>query len=181
MHARGSVAGSPWAGSISAGASMGALIALIAKRLSLGIDVAAAKFVGGEQVDDPVREEEILVWVANRPPGGGVGSAARVDFFSDQIAANKVIQRGLHEHWRQDPAGFPRSRCVTAEIRPRLDIVNRHMLLLLPRIPRLSPEQLSTAADTLYLSISSRSSLRPLDGVCRTAVHTALRSLGNAG
>jgi chorismate mutase len=171
----------PWAEIASAGVSLDALIVLIAKRLSLGVDVAAAKFARGGQIDDPVREEEILDWVANKPPGG-VGPEARVAFFRDQIVANKVIQRGLHDHWRENPADFPaRWRGVTEEIRPRLDLVSRHMLLLLPSIPRLSREQLTAAEDLLGLKLSSSPPLRQLGDVRRTAACAALRSLGTAG
>jgi hypothetical protein len=43
-----------WAKSSPAG------IALIAERLCLAVDVAAVKFASGNQIDDLVREEEIL-------------------------------------------------------------------------------------------------------------------------
>jgi len=49
---------SQWAESASAGVSPEALIALIDKRLSLGVNVAAAKFVSGGQIEDPARKKE---------------------------------------------------------------------------------------------------------------------------
>jgi chorismate mutase len=182
MRASESAEVSPWAESASTRVPPDALIVLIAKRLLLGVNVAVAKFVSGRQIDDPVREKEILDWVANRPLSGGVGPEARVAFFRDQIAANKVLQRGLHDHWRENPADLPtRWHDVTEDIRPRLDLVNRHMLLLLPSIPHLSREQLIAGDNLLDLKLSSSPPLRQLGDVRRTVARTALRSLGEAG
>jgi chorismate mutase len=40
------------------------LIELIVQRLTLAEDVAAGKFVGGQPIDDPIREQRILDSVA---------------------------------------------------------------------------------------------------------------------
>jgi chorismate mutase len=168
-----------WEEGISPEISLNALVVLIAMRLSLGVDVAAAKFADGSPIDDPIREEEILDWVANRAPTD-LETQARA-FFRDQIVANKGIQRSLHDHWRENPADVPpRQRSLTQKIRPRLDIVNKHMLLLLPYIPRLSHEQLSRAGDLLDLKLSSSPPLWQLGDARQTASRTALRSLGEA-
>ena len=157
-------------------APLDALVALVTKRLLLGVDVAAAKFVSGQEISDPAREEEILSWAATESSGRQIGCGSRVDFLSDQIAASKIIQLGLHEYWRQDPARLPIARGVTAELRPRLDIVNRQMLLL-PHIPCLSSGQLTAADDKANFELSSDPSLRQLKDARQTAVRTALRSL----
>jgi chorismate mutase-like protein len=181
MRTYGSVDVSPWTEGISARVSLDALIVLIAKRLLLGVDVAAAKFVTGGQIEDPIREGEILDWVSNKTPDG-FGYEARMAFFRDQITANKAIQRGLHDHWRDNPADIPtRWHGATEKVRPRLDAVNRHMLVLLPYIPHLSQEQLSAAGDLLDLTLSSSPHLRQFGDIRRTAGRTALRSLGDAG
>jgi chorismate mutase-like protein len=157
---------------------VGALVVLIAKRLELGADVAAAKFTGAGQIDDPVREGEILNWVANELSGCNAWREAGVAFFRDQIMANKVIQRGLHNRWRGNPAAFPvRSRRLTAEIRPQLDVINTEMLSLLPSVPHLSCEQLTTADDLIDRKLSASSSLRDFRDIRRAAAHIALRSL----
>ena len=128
------------AGGIADTKALGPLVVLAAKRLVLGVDVAAAKFASGRPIDDPAREQEILAWTerklnsAERRPGIGL------QFFRDQISANKVIQRGLHTLWRKRPGFIPVSwRDLTTEVRPQLDVINRHMLLLLMSDPAVPP------------------------------------------
>jgi chorismate mutase-like protein len=161
--------------------ALDALVVLIARRLVLGADVAAAKFAGGGQIDDPARETEILDWVATRLPSGGVGPDTGVAFFRDQIVANKIIQHGPHRHWRESPADLPvGGRRLTDEIRPQFDVINRHMLLLLPSAPCLSHGQLTTVGELLGLKLSAHLPLRQLGGIRRAAVRIAVRSLRDA-
>jgi chorismate mutase len=181
MSARESAASSS-AEDVSDAISLDAIVALIAKRLALAADVAAAKFIGGGQVDDPAREEQILDWVADRLPGGSVGRETEISFFHDQIAANKVIQRGLHSHWRVNPGDSPRHwRGLSGEIRPRLDVINRHMLLLLPDVACLSSDQLTAVNDQLDATLAANPALRQLGDIRREAARIAVRSLQCAG
>lgn len=160
-------------------ASLSDLAELIANRLALGADVAAAKFAKGGVIDDPAREMIILDWVAERMPGGPAGREAGIAFFGDQILASKVVQRGLHTHWRRHPEDFPgRWRGLAEEIRPQMDVINRDMLSLLPSVPRLSREQLDTAAGLLDSGLEGSLPASSLGGTRRTAVGIALRSLG---
>jgi chorismate mutase len=174
---------SSWEENAFARVSLDALVVLIARRLMLGADVAAVKFIDGGQIDDPVREKEILDWVANRLCGDSVGRHTAMAFFRDQIVANKVIQRGLHEHWRENPADFPvRWRRLAEEIRPQLDVINRHMLMmLLQSAPPLSEEQVTAARDLLDLKLGAGLLLRPLGGIRGSAARISVRSLGHAG
>jgi hypothetical protein len=200
MPARESVTSS--AGGLSDAISLDAIMVLIAKRLALAADVAASKFVGGGQVDDPQREEQILDWVADNFPGGSshgggfpdggfpgggfpggrVGRETGISFFHDQIAANKVIQRGLHSHWRAAPADSPRQwHGLNGEIRPRLNVVNRHMLLLLPNVACLPSDQLTAVSDRLDATLAANPALRQLGDIRREAARIAVRSLRCAG
>ena len=170
----------PRAGKDSARVSLDLLIVLIAKRLALGADAAATKFIDGGQIDDPAREKEILDCVASVPGSIG-GGAAGVAFFRDQIMANKIIQRGFEQHWREKPADFPvRWHHPTEEIRPKFDVINRPMLLLLPFVPRLSVEDLAEVEDRVDLKLGTVEALRPLGEVRRAAARIATRSLGPA-
>jgi len=180
MPARESVASS--ADGVSDDISLDAIVVLIAKRLAVAADVAAAKFIGGGQVDDPAREEQILDWVADRVPGGGAARETEISFFQDQIAANKVIQRGLHGHWRANPRDSPRRWYgLSEEIRPRLNVINRHMLLLLPNVGCLSPDQLTAVNDQLDATLAANPALRQLGDIRREAAHIAVHSLRCAG
>lgn len=158
-----------------------ALTATVAERLALGADVAAAKFVGGRRIDDPDREKEILGWVARALPSDSAAQRASLAFFRDQIEANKVLQRGLYRYWRAKPGDLPeRKRDLATEIRPELDRVNRHLMLLLPSVPRLSLEQLNAYEDLLDLELSACSFLWRLSRTRREVAVTALQSLGGA-
>ncbi|HEX6451770.1 MAG TPA: gamma subclass chorismate mutase AroQ [Trebonia sp.] len=180
MPARESVTSSAYG--VSDAVSLDAIVVLIAKRLALAADVAAAKFIGGGQVDDPAREEQILDWVADRLPDGRVGRETGISFFHDQIAANKVIQRGLHSHWRANPGDSPRQwHGLSGEIRPRLNVINRHMLLLLPDVACLPPDQLTAVNDRLDATLAANPALRQLGDSRREAARIAVRSLRCAG
>jgi chorismate mutase len=155
-----------------------ALVALAAKRLVLAVDVAAAKSVSGQRIDDPAREQEILDWTACKLGKAGPGRDAGVAFFRDQIAANKVIQYGLLAHWRDRPEeSTAGSRSLTNDVRPKLDIVNRHMLLLLPQITGITPERHALAEAALCGKLAVSRELRELDELRREAASVALRSL----
>ncbi len=84
------------AGGISDTYALGPLVVLAAKRLVLGVDVAAAKFAAARPIDDPAREQEILAWVEWRLNSAEARPETGIQFFREQISANKVIQRGLH-------------------------------------------------------------------------------------
>jgi chorismate mutase-like protein len=167
------------AGDAPAEVSLDALVVLIAKRLTLGTDVAAAKFLDETRIDDPVREKQILDWVANRSTGGSLGRETAVAFFRDQIVANKILQRGLHNYWRAYPDDFPvRRRDLIEEIRPQLNTVNKHMMLLLLSIPHLSRDQLTASSHLLDVRLGDNLYLRQLGDIRHEAAWVALRTLG---
>lgn len=155
------------------------LIDVIAKRLRLGADVAMAKFISGGDIDDSVREREILNWVADElPDDSPVNEKVVLAFFRDQIAANKILQRGLHTYWRNHSAVYPdRKPDLTQEIRPQLDIINRRMLILLPSAPPLPRERLAAAADLLCHKLNENAAIQVLPDIRRTVAEVALRSL----
>ena len=166
----------------SARVPLDALVALIAKRLLLGVHVAAAKFVEGRQIDDPIREKAILDWVVSGPTGDRVGREAAVVFFRDQIVANKILQRGLHSYWHANRDDVPDSRRdLTEDIRPQFDAINKHMLLLLQSIPHLSRDQLTVGNRLLEVRLGANPYLRPLGDTRHEAAHVALRSLRELG
>jgi chorismate mutase-like protein len=127
-------------GGIAGTKALGPLAVLAAKRLVLGVDVAAAKFASGRPIDDPAREQEILAWAERKLNSAETRPGIGIQFFRDQISANKAIQRGLHTLWRKRPGFIPVSwRDLTTEVRPQLDVINRHMLLLLMSAPTVPP------------------------------------------
>lgn len=158
------------------------LIELAAERLVLGADVAAVKFASGRRIDDSAREQEILNWVAARLNGAAPGHEIGLAFFRDQIAASKVVQRGLHARWRDHPRERPpRWRDLAAEIRPELDAINEDMLSLLAGVEDLPPLPRGRCAGLLDSVLSASPALGPLSGLRQAAAHVALRSLRGTG
>lgn len=158
------------------GTELGTIVELAARRLVLAVDVAAAKFASGQQVDDPAREQQILDWVAEE--SGEAGRDARVAFFRDQMVANKIIQRGLLAYWRVHPADVPgRSRDLARDIRSALDSINNRMLPLVPRLKETTPKRLVLAEATLDARLAATPALKGLGEPRREASRVALRSL----
>jgi chorismate mutase len=169
------------AGTASDRIALDALVVVAARRLVLGADVAAAKFLSGQRIDDHVREQEILDSVASRLKGADLRHAPAMEFFRDQIEANKVIQRGLHHYWREHPGAFPVGRRdLTAELRPQLDIINRHMLLLLIYTESIPPVRRSHIDSLFDRKLKTSTALRQLGELRQDAADVALRSLHRA-
>ena len=107
--------------------------------------------------------------------------ALGIEFFRDQIEANKVIQRGLHRYWGEHPEEFPlRRRDLTAELRPQLDIVNRHMLLLLIHMENMPPLRRSHIDGLFDRELRTSTALRQRGELRRDAADIALRSVFRA-
>lgn len=105
------------------------LAELSGQRVQIADKVAAAKFGTTQPIDDPVREQQILDGVAAKAPGLGLDPADAVEFFRDQIEANKVVQRGLYELWTAHPEQAPTERPdLPTEVRPVIDRINAGLL-----------------------------------------------------
>jgi chorismate mutase len=155
-----------------------ALVSLVVQRLALGEDVAIAKFASGRPVDDPVRERRILDSVARRLNGPRAFQEAGMQFFRDQIEANKILQRGLHEHGHDHPDELPvLTRDLAAEVRPRLDHVTGQMLQLFAGLETMPQLQRSRVEELLARSVEARSLHCRLNKPWWDAATIALRSL----
>lgn len=159
----------PTAASGSSGSGRSVLAELAARRLLLADQVAAAKFLTGQPIDDPVRERRILDEVAEAAGNIGLEPAVGMRFFRDQIEANKMVQRGLHSLWRAYPEYGPRQQPDLArEVRPELDRITASMLR----------ELLVAATGGVDRRTNSDPACAPqLDGLHRNALALALRSL----
>jgi chorismate mutase len=155
-----------------------ALVVVAAKRLVLGADVAAAKFLSGRRVDDLVREQEILESMAGKLKTAQHRNVLGMEFFRDQIEANKAIQRGLHRYWDEHPEEFPVRRCHrTAELRPQLDIVNSNMRLVLTHMENMPPVRRSHIHGLFDRKLRASIALRQLGELRQDAADISLRSL----
>ncbi|MFK3979247.1 gamma subclass chorismate mutase AroQ [Micromonospora sp. NPDC050397] len=146
---------------------------LAVRRLLLADQVAAAKFLTGQPVDDPVREREILDEVVAAARDIGLDPTVGMRFFRDQIEANKVVQRGLHARWRAQPSYGPHEQPDLArDVRPELDRITASMLReLLATTTGGGPDGVDRPTG------SGPEALRHLDALHRGALAVALRSV----
>jgi chorismate mutase len=157
--------------------SLDRLVELVAQRLALGQDVAAAKFADGSPIEDPIRERRILNSVYCALNGMGLYQEIGVQFFQDQIEASKVIQRGLHQRWRAHPEELPAvHRNLAAEVRPKLDYITMQMMqqfIYMDEVPYLGH---ACIEDLLGEQFFTKPPLRQLRELRRDAAAVALRS-----
>ena len=100
---------------------------VVAQRVLVSDQVAAAKFPD-QPIDAPAREQEELGAVRESAVELGLDPDATVAFFRDQIAASKVVQHGLFDYWRADPAAAPTSKPDLGGIRVELDQITTKLL-----------------------------------------------------
>jgi len=105
------------------------LVNLMIQRLQLSREVAWSKCRSGIPVADPAREARMLTELKAAGAESGLAPAEVVRLFLPQIAASRRYQEELIAGWRSgiDVPRIP-PLDLTADIRPRLDKVNREML-----------------------------------------------------
>lgn len=105
------------------------LVILMIQRLQLSREVAWNKCRAGIPVADPAREARMLTDLRSAGVQEGLSVAEVARLFLPQIAASRRYQEELIAGWRSG-IDIPRIEPLdlSAEIRPRLDKVNREML-----------------------------------------------------
>ena len=105
------------------------LVTLMIQRLQLSREVAWSKCQAGIPVADPVREARILTDLKVAGRQEGLTSEEVTRLFIPQIAASRRYQEELIAGWRSG-IDVPKIKPLdlAAEIRPRLDKLNREML-----------------------------------------------------
>ena len=110
-------------------APLNPLVTLMIQRLQLSREVAWNKCRAGIPVADPAREARMLTDLRSAGVQEGLSAAEVTRLFLPQIAASRRYQEELIAGWRSG-IDIPRIEPLdlSAEIRPRLDKVNREML-----------------------------------------------------
>ena len=113
------------------------LVTLMIQRLQLSREVAWSKCRAGIPVADPAREARMLTDLKTSGSEAGLSSAEVSRLFLPQIAASRRYQQELISEWRSG-IDVPKIKPLdlASEIRPRLDKVNREMLLQWARVCR---------------------------------------------
>lgn len=155
---------------------LGPLTDLVIKRLFVSDDVAAAKFGTGSPIDDPAREQQELDEVRQQAGALGLDPDATVAFFQDQIAASKVVQRGLFARWTAHPDEAPTTRPDLTQIRRELDQLTTDLLQQLKATEDVRAKRTMCTVQ-LILGVTSGAALDRLDALHRRALDTAVQSV----
>jgi chorismate mutase len=151
------------------------LVALAARRIGTGDVVAAAKFGTPTAIDDPAREKQELDAVAAESPGLGINPAESTQFFRDQIAASKVVQRGLYQLWTAHPELRPTTKPdLTKTVRPELDALTTEIMNQLKVTTGARHSGAQCAAQSAAAVTDAG---KPLDQLHRDALAVATRSV----
>lgn len=110
-------------------APLNPLVTLMIQRLQLSREAAWNKCRAGIPVADPAREARMLTDLRSAGVQEGLSAAEVTRLFLPQIAASRRYQEELIAGWRSG-IDIPRIEPLdlAAEIRPRLDKVNREIL-----------------------------------------------------
>ncbi|MGW4488808.1 gamma subclass chorismate mutase AroQ [Amycolatopsis sp. NPDC004368] len=155
---------------------LGPLADLVVERLRVGDRVAASKFGTDKPIDDPGREQQELAAVRTRAFALGLDPERTAAFFSDQITASKVVQRGLFDRWTAHPEQAPTTRPDLTEIRAELDELTTSLLTELVATNDIREPGAPCRVDVVQAQISA-DIVDHLDELHRTALRTALQSL----
>lgn len=150
------------------------LVEVAVRRIVLGDQVSAAKFGTPAPIDDPPREQQVLAQVGSSAGRVGVDPGEAARFFGDQIAASKVVQRGLYQRWTDHPDQAPTSRPdLRSQVRPELDTITTQLIDGL----RDSTEQRHAPGCASAVGAASTQAGGQLDQLHRDALATALRGV----
>lgn len=150
-----------------------ALVDLSARRLATADLVASAKWGTGAPVDDPAREQQVLDTVARLAREEGADPQETVRFFRQQIEANKLVQRALHQRWNADPAEAPAARPDLAQVRDEINRINVEMVRAIGA--SASVRTAPSCGGTLTAAEAGVRHRRHLDRLHATALTYALR------
>jgi chorismate mutase len=119
---------------------------LIAERLSLMTDVAKTKWNSGSEIEDPIREQQLLSDVGVKAQTVGVPKEWAQHFFRLQIEAAKQVQYCLFAQWAIEHHGsFSEVQDLRTVIRPKLDRLTAELLQELskqwPELSKSGPSQ----------------------------------------
>jgi chorismate mutase len=101
-----------------------------------------------------------------------------MQFFRDQIEANKVIQRGLHHRWYAHHEEVPFARSgLAAEVRLKIDRINRQIIRQFESAAEMPRMSQGDVANLLDKRLAAEVSARQLPRLHRAAALFAMRSL----
>ena len=138
-------------------AAVDAVVGLVVDRLETAPDVAAAKYLSGQPIGDPVREGVVLDTVTAEAEEAGADSSWVRSVFEDQVEANKQVQEALHAGWGADAAQAPASAPDLATgVRPTLDAITPELVEALTELGRHRSASASASASACRTVLAER-------------------------
>lgn len=105
------------------------LVETTARRLAIAEQIALSKWDTQLPVEDPLREERVIVNVTKEGQSRGLDRSLVSGFFRAQIEANKLVQYSLLGQWRRvgtAPDHAPIN--LVEKIRPELDVLDMELI-----------------------------------------------------
>jgi cyclohexadienyl dehydratase len=119
-------------------------------RLALMPEVAAAKWIAGQPVSDPVREKAVIQSAGDAAARRGLARAPVEALFEQQIALARESQSTRMERWRQEGTGPTTARSLRDDLRPAIDQLTQELLRSLAlAAPYIASTDLETIAAIL--------------------------------
>jgi chorismate mutase len=149
-------------------AALDRLLGLMEKRLTLMHEVARWKWSAGKEISDPQRERKVLQTAVERGREKGLDPEQVRTFFAAQMEAARILQQADFDRWKANKQGPFADTTSLAELRERIDELNREMLDALAELRerlagRALAEALSRRAEVFLTG-------NGLDGVRETAI-----------
>ncbi|WP_372412216.1 chorismate mutase [Streptomyces luteireticuli] len=152
------------------------LVDLAAERLMTADQVAASKWISGKPIEDSAREEQVLEAMNAEAQRLHLDQAVVRQIFKDQIEANKLVQQGLHDRWKDYPQERPDSAPDLDHIRDEINRANTAILTALqesqsilrtPLCPTLRDNSTDSLVHDQHLNnLHTQGLQRALSGMC---------------
>ncbi|MCJ1713635.1 gamma subclass chorismate mutase AroQ [Curtobacterium sp. VKM Ac-2922] len=127
-------------GTTSASAQLDTVGSLLTRRLELADPVAQSKWLSGNPIADPVREQAVIDEAVQLAQQQGVDPALVTRVVQAQIDASKLVQRGRFVHWTHDPSSAPTTAPDLSTIRPQLDSIDTDLVAALGAVQAASQD-----------------------------------------
>jgi chorismate mutase len=145
-------------------------------RLTLAGKVALAKWGMHKAIEDPNREALVISEVTRQAADRGLPRQFAVNFFLDQMEANKLVQYGLFATWRRDEQRLETVNSdLKDDLRPELDRLQTSLLDHLAATTELRKRPGSVAVITKEVGLYGKA--RQLDALFSIALDRSLARL----
>ncbi|GAA3335511.1 chorismate mutase [Curtobacterium sp. AG1037] len=145
---------------------------LVVSRLALAEPVAESKWLSGKPIADPAREQAVVDAGVARARAEGVDPDLVTRVLRDQIAASKLVQRGLFTRWTHEPWSAPTTAPDLTAVRTQITQIDDDLVDRLAAVaPIAAAPRCAHAVDAERHRVESG-----LDSLQRKGLHVAWSS-----